>query len=828
MSCRSTPAPTLPVIATSAVPEVRSHLPKELEGLEAQTGLWDLYLDRKSGTVWALLPRPDSFGRIGEYLYVAGLVQGLGSNPVGLDRGWIGPTWWLEVRRMGGRVFFEILNPRYRAESPNEAEQQAVRESFGTSVVWTTAVRSELENGTLLVDLTGFLVRDAPGIAAVLRERGQGNFSLDPSRSSVEPQHCQSFPRNVEFEALLTFESSAPGSEVERTVPVPSSVTLRVHHSVLALPLPGYRIREYDPRMGSFAVTVADYAAPVTVPVARRFIVRHRLEKTDATAARSPVRQPLVYYVDRGAPEPVRQALLDGASWWRDAFEDAGFLDAFRVEVLPSGIHPLDQRYHVIQWVHRATRGWSYGGGIIDPRTGEILKGHVILGSLRVRHDRLLFESLLGASRTGSGAADDPVQLALARIRQLAAHEVGHTLGLAHNFAASTRNRSSVMDYPAPLFTVAADGQIRSDGAYATGVGAWDRAAIRWAYAEFPPGSDETSELEKLVQQTLDGGQFFLGETDARDPGTAHPSASLWDNGDDPVTFLAEVYRVRERALARFGRTVLRRDAALADLQEALPLVYLYHRFQVVAAAKALGGLEYRHAQAGDGQRGVRLVGAERQRRALQLLLRGLEVSFLDLPDEVLRVLPPRPPEFDPTPEVFGSRSSPAFDPLSAAATGAQVVLGVLLHPARAARLVDGHRRDPELPSLEEVLDRLLDTVFLDGSTLSSRQAEVARVVQRTTVDRLIQLAIDADTAPWVRSRVEQVLAELLQRLDAMEPVDRAERSHLRALTHQIGRHLSRPLPAHEPSTAPLSPPPGEPIGSGGPPWASCDVESWP
>lgn len=828
LGCASSPPAASPV--AGPVAERAGGALDRLSGLERRAGLIDLYLDRSTGKLLALLPEPDAGGRIGRFLYVEGILTGLGSNPVGLDRGQLGATLVVDLRLLGPRLLIEAQNLRYRAGTADADEVAAVRESFATSVLWAGEVLATDPAGRPLVDLSGFLLRDAHGVIQRLAETGQGSFALDRERSAIDLEACLAFPANVELESVLTFSASTPGPEVRATAPAPTAVTLTLHQSLLALPDDGYRPRRFDPRMGSHAIAFADFAAPLAGEVEQRWIERHRLEKIDRGAARSGVRRPIIYYVDRGAPEPIRSALIEGASFWREAFEAAGFEDAFRVELLPEGAHPLDARYHVIQWVHRATRGWSYGGGVVDPRTGEIVKGHVTLGSLRVRQDRLLFEALLGAEKTGSGAADDPVELALARIRQLAAHEVGHTLGLAHNFAASTRDRSSVMDYPAPLVTVAADGSLDVSRVYTRSIGAWDMAAIRWAYSEFPDEADEAAELERIVRETLEAGQIFLTEGDARAPGTAHPAASLWDNGGDPVAFLAEVYRVRERALARFGARNLRPGVPLARLEETLAPLYLYHRFQLVAAAKALGGIDYRHALAGDGQRGVRVVGAERQRRALTLLLAALEPRFLDLPDEVLRLLPPRPPEHPESREQFGARTRPAFDALGAAATAADLALGALFEPARAARLVDFHRRDAELPALEEVLERTAAAVFADTTQLPPRQVEIARVVQSALVDRWIQLALDDAAAPWVRARVNGALSNLLQAIDKIEPIDAGERAQLAALAADIGRHLARPEPPAESPRAARPAPPGEPIGAtaAGLGRGACDAGAWP
>jgi len=788
---------------------------RQTAGLEILPGLLELRLDRARGRVLAVLPAPSGpHGTIGEYLYVEGVVTGLGSAPVGLDRGQLGETRVVALRRVGSRVLLEVPNLRFRALGAGAAEAAAVRESFATSVLWGAEILAQDGAGRLLVDLSGFLLRDAHGVASRLAAAGQGAWNLDRERSAIDLDACRAFPRNLELESVLTFAGTGVGGEVRAVAPDPQSVTLVLHQSLIALPEEGYRPREHDPRMGSFAISFVDHAAPLDRPVERRWIARHRLERLDPGAERGPVRRPLVYYVDPGAPEPVRSALVEGAGWWKSAFDAAGFEDAFRVELLPEGADPLDLRYNLIQWVHRATRGWSYGGAVIDPRTGEILKGHVSLGSLRIRQDRLLFEGLAGVARTGTGAADDPIQLALARIRQLSAHEVGHTLGLAHNFAGSALGRASVMDYPAPLVTVNQDGELDFARAYTSGVGEWDAAAVRWAYSEFPPGADESAALERIVRDTLDHGLLLLSDADARPPGAANPLASLWDNGSDPVAALRRTLRVRRIALARFGAANLAAGRPLAELEEVFATVYFHHRFQIAAAGKLIGGLEYRHALGGDGQPPATPVATERQRRALDALLEALAPVSLDVPEGALGVLLPRPPEHDRSGEQLASRTEPAFDALGAAASAADLVLRVLLEPGRAARLVDFHRRDPQALDFAELLEVLVGRVFEDPALLPAREAELARVVQRVLVERMVGLSADERAAPWVRSRVDAALSDLLQRVDKVEPLDAGERAHLAALAAEIGRHLARAVPPREPLRGALPEPPGEPIGA--------------
>lgn len=789
-------------------------------GLKKQSGLLPMYLDAKAGKIWLEVPAAKKpGGEIGSYLYVEALLTGLGSNPVGLDRGQLGDTRVVTFRRVGNRVLIEQPNLRFRALSENPEELKAVRESFASSILWAGEIAAQDADGRALVDFTSFVVRDAHDIVSRMRQAQQGNWQLDASRSVADLENCLVFPENVELEALLTYSSSEPGQLVAQTAPTANSMTIVQHHSFLKLPPAGYQPRPFDPRAGSFSVDFADYAAPLTSMIATRWLVRHRLEKVDPTAERSKVKEPIVYYVDPGAPEPVRTALIEGASWWKEAFDKAGFIDAFQVKLLPPGAHPLDARYNTIQWVHRSTRGWSYGGGITDPRTGEMIKGHVTLGSLRVRQDRLIFEGLAGTEKTGTGAPDDPVQLSLWRIRQLAAHEVGHSLGLNHNFAASTYGgRASVMDYPAPLVDIKDDGTLDFSHAYGNGVGEWDVFAIRYAYAQFPPGTDEKAALDAMMREAIGHGLLFLTDQDARPPGAAHPLAVLWDNGSDPAEGLRHALAVRKIALARFGAHNLPAGQPLALLQEVLVPLYFHHRYQLDGALKSVGGLDYTYAVNGDGQPPSKPVSADRQRKALEAVLRAISPETLDIPDPVVNLLLPRPSGYDPNPEMFPTQADPAFDPLAAASTAADLAVQGLLQPERAQRLVDFHRRDAKLPGLEEVLDALVAATFDAPKGEDARRAELRRVTQWVVVRRMIGLSGDPDASPGVRSRVDGDLRALRQRLEsAVNKVardsDDPDAAQGAFLAQEIDRYLDRPdvNPATRPAPPPA--PPGQPIG---------------
>lgn len=815
---------TLPLAAQSSESddngESADSFAEAVDGLTFTEGFIDIYSSTDAGKVLALLPAPGDGGALLRFIHALRLRDGLGSNPLGLDRGWGNSGRIIRLRRVGDRVVAEVENHRYRADTDNELERSAVASSFATSFIWSTEVVAEDDHGRPLIDLAGFLAADQLGLVQRLAEDNGGNgsngFSRAADRSFPDAASALVFPDNVEIDAWLTLTSSKPGPEVSATAADPNAVTLVQHHSFVRLPDDGYRTRRADPRTGTFALGFHDFAAPLDDPIVRGYAMRHRLQYNEPGDPESGVRDPIVFHIDPGAPAAIRDALAEGASWWREAFAAAGFADGFRVELLPEGAHPLDIRYNVVQWVHRQTRGWSYGGGIIDPRTGEIIKGHVILGSQRVRQDRMIFEGLAGVERVGTGADDDPVELALDRIRQLAAHEVGHALGFGHNFAASFNDRASVMDYPAPWVHATGSG-LDFSRAYDTGIGEWDRLTAEWLYREFPDAVDPEAELDALVERAIDNGLLFVADQHARSVSTAHPKASVWDNGSDAIAELRNVLKVREHALNGFGADRIAEGRPLAALREVLTPIYLYHRYQIDAAAKLLGGVEFAYATRGGPVRPVRAVAPARQRKALEALLSTLRPAALRLPERLLEILPPRYDGFwfRVPDESLPARTAPAFDLLTAAETAAELTFAALLDPVRAERLVQQHALNADSPSPAEVMRAIEARVFEDyraaGDDLARGIAQ--RVLDRYT-DALMRLEAGSGSGQ-VRAAARGGLERMKQRLSQERRDQRdIEIEFNQWLANRIQKQLERDALARDPAGTAPDIPPGSPIGT--------------
>ena len=776
-------------------------------GAQKLAGYFNLYWDTRQGKLWLEIDKWNS-----EFLYQTGLSAGMGSNDIGLDRGQLGATRIVRFERSGPKILLIQENLDYRAVSDDQAEKRAVHDSFAESVLAGFTVAAE-EKDQVLVDATDFFLRDAHDITATLRRTKQGGYHIDATRCVIYMPQTKNFPMNTEVEALLTFTGDEPGQWVKQVTPSPESITVREHHSFVQLLPPGYKPRVYDPRSSFFGISYMDYATPVSEPIVKRFISRHRLEKRDPSAAVSEPVQPIIYYLDRGAPEPIRSALLEGARWWNQAFEAAGYKNAFRVELLPEGADPMDLRYNVIQWVHRATRGWSYGAGVVDPRTGEIIKGHVTLGSLRVRQDYLIAEGLLAPYEQGKPVSPRMLEMALARLRQLAAHEVGHTLGLQHNYSSSTVNRSSVMDYPPPVVTLGADGVPDVSNAYATGIGEWDKVSIAFGYQDFAPGVDERAELNKIISNAFTRGLRYLTDQDARPPGSSSSLAHLWDSGSNAVDELNLLMQVRTAALRRFGENNIRVDAPLSTIEDALVPMYMLHRYQVEAASKLIAGMDYTFTLRGDGQHPTQIVPAAEQRRALTSVLATLKPDALALPEPLLKIIPPRVPDYERGREHFKIRTSPAFDALAPAEAAAQHTLQFLFNPERASRLVEFHARDAKNPGLEELIDSIIAATWKFARE-PGYLGEISRVVDYSVLYDLMALASSDQAAPQARAIAALKLEELRGwATNAQSGKNSEERAHLYFAATQIAQFQKDPKLI--PLPAPAQPPDGPPIGDG-------------
>ena len=809
----------------NASPETPPTIHEKTAKMKHFDGLIPLDWDAGSGKLYLEIPHLGPDGESPDILYANSLPFGTGSNDLGLDRGQVSGGRIVHFERTGPKVLLVQPNLAFRASSDDPDEQLAVRQSFPESVLWGFTVAAESPDRGVLIDATDFFLHDAHHVTDTLTNLKQGTYHVEASRSTIALDDTKAFPKNTEIEAELTFTTDGPpkGAFVADVTPDPRAVTIRERTSFIELPPPGFVPRRFNPRAGYFPGRYRDYTAPLGEPLDQLFILRHRLIKKDPNCVeKCEAVTPIQYYVDRGAPEPIRTALVEGARWWDQAFQAAGWAEGtFRVDLLPEGADPMDVSYNIIQWVHRYTRGWSYGAAIDDPRTGEIIKGNVTLGSLRARQDYLIAEALLSpykdAASGDANAANNPMlQMVLARIRQLSAHETGHTLGLAHNFAASTVSQSdSVMDYPHPYVTVDDKGQIDVSHAYTANIGDWDKVAINYGYREFGPHTtpqEEKAALDKILSDADRAGQVFITDEDARPSGSAHPRAHLWDNGGDPAAELDRVLEVRAAALKNFGEDAIKPGTPMAELEKTLVLLYLFHRYQSEAAIKEIGGLDYRYNLRGDGLPNPTILDPAQQRKALASVLKTLAPETLTLPESILKLLPPVPPGYPRTLESFLSHTGLTFDPIAAAESAADLTLNVLLDPARASRLIEYHMRVPASPSLRGVLEAISATVAERPEAGHSMSSEVERAVEFRALEAMLSLAVNPEGATQARAIAHSHIRDLLKQWTSTPPPqDTAEAIHRAALIDRIERFEHDPdkfVPAK-----PVEAPPGMPIG---------------
>jgi Met-zincin/Domain of unknown function (DUF5117) len=782
---------------------------QKTEGMQSYSGFFTDYWDAREGKLWL---RVDKWNT--PFLFHESLPNGVGSNDLGLDRGQPGRTFLVHFERSGPRVLLVAENQEYRAVTDDPEQQRAVREAFAQSILWGFKVEA-VDGDAVLVDATDFFLSDAHQAAARLAEGKQGKYRVDLSRSAIYLPRTRNFPENTDVESTLTLAGDEPSEFVRTVTPDPHSVTVHEHFSFIQAPPAGFHSRPFDPRAGYFGISYMDFASPVDAPIVQRYIARHRLARKDLSAAVGEPVKPIVYYIDRAIPEPIRSAVLEGAGWWNQAFTAAGYKDAFQVRLLPEDADPMDIRYNVIEWVPRSTRGWSIGNAVVDPRTGEIINGHVTLDALRIRQVFLIAQGLLNPFGKDPGALVKANAMALARIRQLVAHETGHTLGLMHNYAGSIVNRASVMDYPAPTVNVDTNGVPDVSDSYAVGIGPWDKVAITYGYRDLAAGSNEVQTLDKILGDAFAGGLLYLTDQDARPLGSASPAAHLWDTGSNILDGLAQVIKVRQAALKNLSETAIREHTPMATLEDVLVPVYLYHRYQVTAVAKSIGGLNYSFDLRGSVRQGPEIVPAAEQRKAIRAVLQTLSPQFLAVPERLLAIIPPRPPFYSRSQETFALRTSPAFDSLAPAEAAAEIVVALLLQPERAERMIEFHAREAGNPGFDELLDDVINATWKMEPT-SGYTGAIQRVVNGVVLDHLMILAADEHASVQVRAIVLFKLDGLKKSLASREPLlkDAAARAEFFFARNQIDHFEKNPADVHGPLLA--RPPAGDPIGADG------------
>lgn len=812
-------AAVTPVHAQQAPAAPASSISQRTAGLERHDGYLPFYVDAARGRVLIEIPKLND-----DMLYFVQVAKGIGNVELGIDRGGSGASKVIYFERHGNRAAIVERNLRFRATSANAALQEGMEQSFASSVLASLPIEAD-ENGRLLVDASAFILRDAIDLEGLLRRRNQGAFRVDPGRSALYAPRTRGNTDNTEFETTLTYASDNPGPLVNRAAPDGRALTVRVHQSFMRPPT-GYRPRVADPRLGLITLNFRDYSAPYAQGTDVQWIRRFRLEKKDPAAPVSEPKTPLVFYLDAGVPEPIRSAMRDGILWWNQAFETAGFRNAIQVKDPTPDIDPLDPRISFVFWVNRDERGFSVGGSLADPRTGEILSAKARMDSHRIRTISTYWRSYRVASNatpgadgyTGAECADflmpldamftqTPIgrseeALVLARQALVTAHEVGHTLGFGHNWAASINNNASVMEYPSPRITVTAAGQVELSDAFQRAIGDYDKLAVRYAYTEFTPDREKNG-LESIVAEMRQRKILFTPSADPR-----------WNRYDDlasPAVYLRETMKQRKVLLERYGPDVLAAGEPYGDLRGmGLWMTYLHHRWAIDTGVRYVGGMFDNLAIKGESIAPTEIVPAPLQREVLAQLMDAIQPANLAIPERLLVSLAPSATGRDS--EEFTMPTGPAFDHLAAARTLGAMVLEQLLEPERSARLIAFADRQPNALTFPQVLRAVLDATWNAPPDTTPLARSLRRVVQREALDAMMILGASPQATPEVRAVTLHTLVSLKASLAARGASDEVSNALVHQAQRDITKYLENPT-AYQPKSSALPQPPGAPIG---------------